>query len=78
MMILLGAHYVPFVFLYGMRMFAVLAGVLVGGGMLLALSGLNAFDRGAWFSGVVLLFFAAIGKANADRERTTTRPGGPA
>jgi hypothetical protein len=46
--------------------------------MLLALSGLNAFDRGAWLTGVLLLVFAAIGKANADRERTTTRPGGPA
>src|SRR4051812_12909969 len=30
MMILLGAHYLPFVFLYGMRMFAVLAAFLVG------------------------------------------------
>jgi len=28
----LGAHYLPFVFLYGMRIFAVLAAFLVGGG----------------------------------------------
>ena len=37
MMILLGAHYLPFVFLYGMRMFAVLAAILVGGGILIAM-----------------------------------------
>ena len=29
LMILLGAHYIPFVFLYGMRMFAVLAAALL-------------------------------------------------
>ena len=28
-MVVLGAHYLPFVFLYGMRMFAILAGALV-------------------------------------------------
>src|SRR5262249_16193588 len=31
LMILVGAHYLPFVFLYGMRMFAVLAACLLGG-----------------------------------------------
>ena len=30
LMVLLGAHYLPFVFLYGMRMFAVLTAALVG------------------------------------------------
>ena len=30
-MVLLGAHYIPFVFLYGMRMFAVMAALVVGG-----------------------------------------------
>ena len=33
----LGAHYPPFVFLYGMRMFAVLAALLIGGGTLIAM-----------------------------------------
>jgi hypothetical protein len=33
MMILLGAHYLPFMFLYGMRTFAALAAMLIGGGL---------------------------------------------
>ena len=37
LMILLGAHYLPFVFLYGMRMFAVLAAALLGGGIIIAM-----------------------------------------
>jgi hypothetical protein len=30
LMVLLGAHYIPFVFLYGMRIFALLAALLLG------------------------------------------------
>jgi hypothetical protein len=64
MMILLGAHYLPFVFLYGMRMFAVLTGLLVGGGVLIALYlSSNSFSVGAWFTGAVLLVFAVVGRA---------------
>lgn len=65
MMILLGAHYLPFVFLYGMRMFAVLTGLLVGGGILIALYLSNSFSIGAWFTGAVLLAFAVVGRAIA-------------
>lgn len=36
-MIIVGAHYLPFVFLYGMPLFAVLAAVLTCGGVALAL-----------------------------------------
>jgi hypothetical protein len=36
-MVIVGAHYLPFVFLYGMRMFAVLAGLMVFAGITLAL-----------------------------------------
>lgn len=62
LMILLGAHYVPFVFLYGMKMFAVLAALLIGGGVFLALSGLGGFSCGAWYTGMMLLAFAFVGK----------------
>ena len=62
MMILVGAHYLPFVFLYGMRMFAVLAAVLVAGGVVIAMYLPSAFSIGAWFTGAVLLVFALIGK----------------
>ena len=37
MMVLLGAHYIPFVFLYGMRMFAVMAALIVAGGLVIAI-----------------------------------------
>ena len=68
MMILLGAHYLPFVFLYGMRTFAALAGLLVGGGVLLALYWSDSFSAGAWFTGATLLVFAVVGRAIALRE----------
>jgi hypothetical protein len=68
MMILLGAHYLPFVFLYGMRMFAVLTGLLVGGGVVIALYLSSSFSVGAWFTGVVLLVFAVVGRAIARSE----------
>lgn len=68
LMILLGAHYLPFVFLYGMRMFAALAGVLVGGGVLIGLYGARTFSLGAWFTGGVLLVFAVAGRALVRRE----------
>jgi len=67
LMILLGAHYVPFVFLYGMRMFAVLAALLVGGGVAIAMVGSASFATGAWCTAAVLLVFAFIGRATVRR-----------
>jgi hypothetical protein len=68
MMILLGAHYIPFVFLYGMRMFAVLAAVLLGGGIMTAMYFAKSFSTGAWYSAVVLLVFAIAGRVLVRRE----------
>lgn len=65
MMILLGAHYLPFVFLYGMRTFAVLAALLVGGGIIIALYWSTDFSLGAWCTGLTLLIFAYILRAQA-------------
>jgi len=61
-MIALGAHYLPFVTLYGMRMFYVLAGVLVGAGVVLALYLQLSFSAGAWFTATVLMTFAFLGR----------------
>lgn len=61
MMVLLGAHYLPFVFLYGMRMFAALAALVVGGGLIVAMYWSNSFSVGAWYTGATLLVFAGIG-----------------
>jgi hypothetical protein len=59
MMILLGAHYLPFVFLYGMRLYAVLASLLIGGRALIAMYGSTSFSVGAWYTSAALLVFAA-------------------
>lgn len=67
MMVLVGAHYLPFVFLYGMRMFAILTGLLVGGGILFAMYWSHSFAAGAWATGGVLLLFAGIGRTIAAR-----------
>lgn len=71
LMILLGAHYLPFVFLYGMRMFWVLGSLLVGAGVLIAMYWSSVFSVGAWYTGAVLLVFAGIGRAVARRESGT-------
>jgi hypothetical protein len=68
MTILLGAHYLPFVFLYGMRMFAVLAAFLVGGGILIAMYISASFSIGAWYTGIVLLVFAELGRRIVNHE----------
>ncbi|MGH9237037.1 MAG: DUF7010 family protein [Vicinamibacterales bacterium] len=67
-MILLGAHYLPFVTLYGMRMFAALAGLLVAGGVVIAMYRSESFSLGAWFTGATLLVFAGLGRATAEHQ----------
>ena len=69
MMILLGAHYIPFVFLYGMRLFAFLVAILIGGGVCIAMYGANTFSTGAWGTGIVLVVFAFLGARCAGREQ---------
>ena len=68
MMVLLGAHYLPFAFLYGMRMFFVLAALLTGGGLMIAMYWSSSFSLGAWYTGLTLLAFAAVGRVVAERE----------
>jgi len=68
MMLLLGAHYLPFVFLYGMRMFAVLAGLIAGGGMVIAMYWSSSFCVGAWCTGALLILFAGVGRTTTQRE----------
>ena len=68
LMILLGAHYLPFIFLYGMPMFGVLAAVLVSLGMLMANAARPAFAAPAWITGAILIGFAFAGLWLASRE----------
>jgi hypothetical protein len=67
-MIVVGAHYLPFITLYGMKMFAILAGVLVLGGAGLALYGPSIFSLGGWFTAVLLVIFAFLGRSQTLKE----------
>ena len=61
-MVVLGAHYLPFVTLYGMWMFAALAAVLWAGGLTLALWVELPWAAGAWMTAALLLGFALAGR----------------
>jgi hypothetical protein len=59
-MIATGAHYLPFMFSYGMKHFGVLAAVLIGLGYCLARYDPSLIS-GAWLGAGVLLVFAFVG-----------------
>ena len=61
-MIVVGSHYLPFVTLYGMKMFAALAGALIFFGAGLALYGPQVFSLGAWITAPLLLISAFVGR----------------
>ena len=65
LMVLLGAHYLPFASLYGMRMFLVLSGILIAMGVVIALYFAETFSLGAWVAGLALFAFAWIGRSIA-------------
>ena len=70
-MVVLGAHYLPFVFLYGMPMFAALSVTLVGSGVALAHRSGGAFAGPAWITGGILLGFAVLGLRLVRREEVS-------
>ena len=57
-MVVVGAHYLPFVFLYGMREYAILAAVLIGGGVIIGWMLPNRFTVGGWAAAIVFLIFS--------------------
>jgi hypothetical protein len=57
-MVIVGAHYLPFVFLYGMWEFGMLGVALVVGGVALGMHRPEAFGTGAWLTGALLVAFA--------------------
>ena|SRR5438552_836646 len=71
LMILVGAHYLPFASLYGMRMFLLLSGILIAMGVMIALRFSGTFSLGAWIAGLALFVFAWIGRAIATGEART-------
>ena len=62
-MVVVGAHYLPFIFLYGMPQFGILAGLLIAGGIGLGLYGPSVFSLGGWISAIILIIFAFIGRS---------------
>jgi uncharacterized protein DUF7010 len=66
-MITLGAHYLPFVFMYGMWQFAGLCAVLVSSGVAIGMYLPKPLSLGAWLTATLLLVFAFIGRYVARR-----------
>ena len=64
-MIVVGAHYLPFIFLYGIWQFGILAASLIGAGVAIALYMPSAFSFGGWFTALALFVFAFVGRSIA-------------
>jgi hypothetical protein len=64
-MIALGAHYLPFIFLYRMWQFGVLAAALIGSGVVIGMYFPTIFALGGWLTAAMLLIFAFVGRSVA-------------
>jgi hypothetical protein len=69
-MVALGAHYLPFVFMYGMWQFAGLCATLVGGGVAIGMYLPKPVSLGAWLTAAVLFIFAFVGRHVVRPRRT--------
>ncbi|GEK88244.1 hypothetical protein SAMN04488100_11843 [Alkalibacterium putridalgicola] len=70
-MIIVGSHYLPFMTLYGMKLFGILAALLILSGAGLLLYGPPVFSLGGWLTGILLIVFAFLGKAAVKKEETS-------
>ena len=61
-MITLGAHYLPFIFMYGMWQFGVLSAILIGSGVAIAMYAPSPVSLGAWLTAALLFAFALVGR----------------
>lgn len=68
MLIIVGAHYLPFAFLYGMRSFLVLAGAMIATGLMIGLYANESFTLAGWLGAAMLFAWAFAGKAITARE----------
>jgi len=64
-MVVVGAHYMPFIFSYGMWQFGILAAALIGGGIAIGLYLPSVFSAGGWFTALALFVFAFVGRSVA-------------
>jgi hypothetical protein len=67
-MIVVGTHYIPFMFLYGIREFVILGGFMIVAGAGLALYGPSIFSLGGWLSGFAMIAFAFLGRNKVMKE----------
>jgi hypothetical protein len=67
-MVVVGAHYMPFIFQYGMWQFGILAGSLIGAGIAFGLYLPSLFSVGGWFTALALFVFAFVGRSVAIRD----------
>ncbi|SFC23892.1 hypothetical protein SAMN04488102_10487 [Alkalibacterium subtropicum] len=72
-MIIVGAHYLPFMTLYGMKLYGFLGILLILGGVTLALFGPALFSLGGWLTGGLLILFAFIGRFIVIKEEAKSR-----
>lgn len=61
LMVVLGAHYLPFIFMYGMWQFGVLSGSLVVSGVMIGMYVTRPVSAGAWLTTGLLLVAAVVG-----------------
>ena len=66
-LIVVGAHYLPFVFLYGMPHYWALAAVLIGAGFALGMLG-GGFAAGGWLGTAAFFVFAVVAWRSTARE----------
>jgi hypothetical protein len=59
-LVIVGAHYLPFVFLYGMKTFAALAAALECAGLAIGFMAPDEVVLGGWVGGVILFAFAFV------------------
>jgi hypothetical protein len=64
-MIVLGAHYLPLIFMYGMGQFGVLSATLIVSGVAIAMYVPTPVSLGAWLTAALLFGFAWIGRSVA-------------
>jgi uncharacterized membrane protein len=69
-MVIVGAHYLPFVTLYGMWQFAVLCGALVGGGVAIGMLAPHSWPLGGWVTGVVLIVWGFYARSVVGAEKS--------
>jgi hypothetical protein len=71
-MITLGAHYLPFIFMYGLWQFGVLSATLIVSGVAIAMYVPTPVSLGGWLTAALLFAFAFVGRRVAGSDIPTS------